>query len=617
MDNVLRNRLETLGPAERTLDALITHGDHMVHNRPGVVFRDPSSVTGVRWAPATRREQVVFQLTKHGRKRGEVRLGELGDDGMVRSADGRFIAEYRAPGLFPEVAAWLYRQAADVWRLDNELAARWASWAFAQDHRDLKVVLAALMLVQSRAGQPVREDGELLFFDEDYREVGEAMCLVRKAGRELNPRLLLRVGELLELEPIAAINRELDFGRSLRTPATGRYAKVVEKWLRHREQNPKMLEGLVRAGYRTTVMKLARKVGYKPLSERFFATLRWKQKQAADGRRSLAIGQAVTVESWADLDEAAICARIVETRPSYKRIVGLLPRELGLTRAIMAAAIEAGSVSDAELIILTPTLEELGLLSVEPIAERWLEASTKAENQRAAHIAERVKHEDTAEQLRRAADAALQKKVAESVRGLRVYCAVDISGSMSRAIEKAKRYLTQFLQGFPLDKLTVAVFNTTSREVPIRHASGKGVEHAFRGFSAGGGTMHGAAFRNVFRFHPPAADEDALCLFVGDQQEPGTFTDAVRESGIEPVAFGFLYVPGSVGEHYRAVDETAAQLGIPCFRIAEDMFGDAYAVSRTLRHLVASTPVKPPASKRVSLLETIRKTPLLTKPDCA
>jgi hypothetical protein len=622
MQNVAQNavldprRVESLGPVERLIQTLVTHSDHMVHNRPGVVVKDPASPTGVRWTPATHRERVVFTLHKQGKKRSEQRLGVLGEDLKVRDERGQVVAEYRNPGLFPEVAAWLYGQVAHVWTLDNEFAAHWASWSFAQEHRDLKVVLAAFMLVQSRAGLPVRDGDEVLFLDEDFRAVGEAMCLLRRDGRDLNPRLLLRVGEVLELPEVAEINRRLGFGRSGRNPAMGRYVKAVEKWLRHREQNPRMLEGLVRAGFRSTVMQLARKVGYKPLTPQFFQILRWKQKQATDGRRAIAIDVAIeAAETFAGLTEAQICQRIVETKPSFKRVVGMLPAEIGLTRAIMAAAIEVGCVSDAELIILTPTLEELGLLNVGPIQARWREATSRAENQRAAHIAQRVRSKATAEQLEQAADKALQKAIVEEVRGLRVYVAVDISASMSGAIAKAKGYLTQFLQGFPLEKLHVCVFEMTARPVKIRHPSARGVEHAFAGFAAGGGTNHGAAFRDVFRHCPPQPDEDAICLFVGDQQQHGTFTDAVIESGIKPVAFGFLYVPGNMGEANRAVEQTAANLGIPCFRIDEGMFGDAYAVSRTLRHLIASTPVSAATlTPRASIVKTILETPLLEKP---
>ena len=620
LNMVDRNRVESLGPAERILETLLAYSDHMVHNRPGLVTEDRTSPTGVAWTAATRREDKVYRLEKVGKKSRRVLVGTLGADGKVRAEGrGRVLGEYRQPGLFPEVAVWLYGQIAEVWKMDNAFAAHWASWAFAQEHRDLKVALAAFMLVQSRCGEPVVEGGEVLFHDDDHREVGEAMCLLRRRdGRDLNPKLLLRVGDLLALEGVAKLNRELGFSRSARSPAQGRYAKAVTRWLRHRELNPRVLEGLVRAGFRTTVMQLARRVGYKPVTPAFFEILRWKQTQAADGRRALAIGQAVRqAETWAGLSEAEICQRIVETRPNYKRLVGLLPSEIGLTRAIVAAAIEARALSDSDLIILTPTLEDLGLLNVPEIGERWLKATEAAEDLRAANIAKRVRSKETAEKLQDAADKALQRAVVEELRGLRVYVAVDISASMERSIEEAKRYLAKFLQGFPLDKLTVAVFNTSAREVQIRHASAKGVEHAFKGFRAGGGTNHGAALREVFCRHRPAPEEDALMLFVGDQQQYGTFAEAVRESGISPVAFGLLYIPS--GGNLRAVEDTATALQVPCFRIEAAMFEDPYAISRTLRHLIASTPVgqsatAPKARKRTNLVETILQTPLLARP---
>lgn len=613
------DRLEALGPAEHILQTLLTVSDHMTHNRPGVVVEDAGSPTGVRWSPATVRAGAVYRLDKVRKRTVRVKLGRLQEDGVtIHDEAGVRIGEYRKPGLFPEVAAWLYEQAIAVWKLDNAFAAHWASWSFAGEHRDLKVVLAALMLVQSRCGEPVREGDEILFHDDDFREVGEAMCLLRRRdGRDLNPRLLLRVGALLELPQVARLNRELGFGgRSLRSAPLGRWPRVVTRWLRHRERNPRMLEGLVRAGFRQTVMQLCRKVGYKPESARFFEILRWKQSQAADGRRALVIGRPVAeAETWAGLSEREICERIVATKPSYKRLVGMLPPDVGLTRAIMAASLEAGGISNTELVILTPTLEELGLLEITEIADRWTRACEAAESMRAAHIAERVRSQQLAERLQDAADGALQKAVEESTQGLRVYCAVDISGSMGTSLDRAKNYLSQFLQGFPLEKLCVAVFNSSAREVTIRHASARGVEHAFRSFAAGGGTSHGSAFREVFCNHLPASDEDALCLFVGDQEEYGDFVEAVRSSGLNPVAFGFLDIGRQNG--MRAVEQTAAALGIPCFPIHEAMFGDAYAVSRTLRHLIASTPVskdrigKP---QRQDLVATILATPLLSRP---
>jgi len=631
---------ENLGPAERILQTVLGYVDHSYHNRAGITIPDTTSVVGTKWLPVTHvveeGDKVVYELRRIGRKDTKVKLGKLKDDGRVKDGN-RVIGRYQPAGLYPEVVSWIYRQVAEVWRLDNEFSAKWASYAYAQEHRDLKVILAAFMLVQCRKGDPVLDGGKLAFYDEDFRDVGEAMLLLTskvarpqgtktkkkgkadkeakvEVGRDFNPKLLFRVRDVLLLPAVVQINQELGFGKSAQHPFLGRWPKVVEKWLRYREENPKMLEGLVKAGFRRTVMDLARTVGYKPTSTKFFEVLRWKQTQAKDGRRTLTIGQAVAAaESWEGFDEAKICKTIIKTKPSFKRIVGLLPKDMGLTRAIMAAAIEAKALSDKDLIISTPTLEELGLLDVQEIRERWERAIKTAEDTRAANIATRVRSKATQEKLVEAADNAVKKAVEEVVKGLRIYFMVDISGSMHDAIEQAKVYLAKFLQGFPKDQIHVSVFNTSGRVVEIKHNSAAGVENAFRGITSGGGTDYGAGVRALQNFKPKA-DEDVLFIFVGDE-EAGPFAAAVRDSKLEPIAFGFLKVRQSP---YSAVTGTATELGVPCFMIDEKIFADAYAIPRTIRTLISATPVgkaaRAAAVPRKSLVDIILDTALLSKP---
>jgi hypothetical protein len=622
---------ETLGPAETIIQSLLAYSDHMVHNRPGVIVPDARSKIGVRWDPVTHKEEdgtkTVYRLSRQGRKTVRTAIGTMNGDNRVRNGATE-VGVYRKSGLFPEVATYFYKQVAEVWKMDNEFAARWASYAFRQEHRDLKVVLAAFLLVQSRKGEPVMDGGEHLFDDEDYRDVGEAMCLIQQKGKDLNPKLLLRIYDVLTLPEIAAINRELGFGKSVKHPFLGRWPKVIEKWLRYREENPKMLEGLVKAGFGNTVKALARRIGYKPTTDKFFETLRWKQKQSEDGRREMAIGKAVkAAESWEGMGEQEICELIEKTKPNWKRIVGLLPKKVGVTRAIMAAAIESKCLSDKDLIILTPTIEELGLLKVQAIKDRVSEALAAAEDMRAANIARNVRSKELREEMEQGADKAAQKAVEEVTKNLRVYFMVDVSGSMQGALEAAKPLIAKFLQSFPLDRVHVSVFNTAGREITIKHASTKGVQAAFRGINAGGGTDYGAGVR-VLEKHKVGEDEDALFVFVGDE-EARPFHQHVRASGLNPVAFGFLKCfahGGAAGwrlqqygnDYATAVRETANQLGIPCFMIDEQTFEDPYAIPRTIRALAAATPVgeitNGRARPRVTLIDQILKTDLLQKP---
>jgi len=605
-----------LGPAERLIQTFLVHGDHMVHNRPGIVTRDTVSPIGVKWSPVTYKTEngvkVVYRKDKVGKKTNEVRLGTLREDGKVVNGAVE-VGYYMAPGFFKEVAVWMYRQVAEIWKLDNEFAAHWASYSYTQDHKDRKIVLAAFMLVQNRCGAPVLDNGKVAFHDDDFRDVGEAMTL-QTSATYMDARQILRIWDFLSMPEIAAINRELGFGKSARHPFMGRLPRAIEKWLLFREENPKLLSGLIKSGARTSVIRLARLVGYKPSTPKFFSALRWKQAQAKDGHRTIAIGAEVSkAESWAELSEEQICERIVKSKPNFKRVVGLLPENLGLTRAIMAASIEAGSLSDKDLIMYTPTLEELGLLKVASIQGRWQKATESANDQRAANVALRVKSKEIKESLNNAADTAVKKAVEEVVKNLMVHVYVDISGSMENAIEKAKEYIIKFLPGFPPEKLRVAVFNTSGRELIIKHASAAGVTNAFQGIRAGGGTDYGSGVM-ALKDRKPAADEDLLMIFVGDE-EASPFMVAVQASGLNPVAFGFLKVRQSA---YSAVTTTATQLGIPCFMINEETFQDTYAVPRTMRALIASTPVGKTntqrAKPRETLVEVILKTPLLQKP---
>ncbi len=646
---------ENLGPAETIINSILPYSDHMFHNRPGLVTTDPRAPIGVKWEYSvvhrrciahpddrtTSKESgrvktctvcskdvvkdggfdVLYRLSKVGKKSVETKIGIVQEDGTVVDGAGTAVGRYQPVGIFPEVAVWIYRQIAAVWKLDNEFAAHWASFAFDEEHRDRKVALAAFMLVQSRKGDPVVEDGKVAFHDEDFRDVGEAMMLLRKKNRDLDAKRLLRIHEILCLPEVAAINRELGFGKSARHAFTGRWEKVVEKWLRHREENPLALESLVKAGFTSTIMELARKVGYKPSSPKFFEALHWKQKQSSDGRRSLALdAKWAARETWQGLDEEAVCRKIVETRPSWKVIVATVPSSVGVTRAVAAAAIEAGCVTDKDLVIISETLESLGLLEVQEVKERWLKALKASEDMRAANIATRVKTKEVRDKLQEAAEDASKKAVEEVARGIRVYFMVDKSSSMQGALEKAKEYVSKFVVALPADRVHVSVFDAVAREVKVKHPTAAGVEVAFRGIAAGGGTAYEMGHVPLMQYKPEPG-EDVLFVYVGDEKNHDLinvpFDAAVRASELNPTAFGLVHVGGPG----IAVQSTAASLGIPCFQLDERVFEDPYGVPRAVRNLIASTPVGKHVTsepmKRETLVDKILKTKLLAPPPWA
>src|SRR5207248_8911818 len=89
------------------------------------------------------------------------------------------------------------------------------------------------------------------------------------------------------------------------------------------------------------------------------------------------------------LAEVEICEAIVTQKLSYKDVVGRLPKDVGLTPAIMVACLP--SLSDRDLRILTPTLEEMGLMTEPEIREKWEKAVLTSTDQRSLNTAKNVK----------------------------------------------------------------------------------------------------------------------------------------------------------------------------------------------------------------------------------
>lgn len=573
-----------LGPAEKLLDLVLSSSAHLWHNRPGV------EVNGV-WLPRPKKGQPQPKGAR------EVR-----------------------PGLHVAAATRLYARLLELYRLNADLMAHFASWALTQsDWRDLKVACAALMLVQSRSGQPVKdEEGEVGFFDDDFRRIGEAMLLfyAKKSTHMMTPKAVLRVAELLEAPEIAALNRKAGFGdpASKKAPL-GRWRRAAQKWLALREANPAMLKGLVKAGFKETIKALARKCGYKPQSQTFFEVLGWKQKQSAAGHRTVGLG-ALTLqkqERFDGLSEAEICEAIETQRLTYKDVVGRLPKDVGLTPAIMAAVFP--TLSDRDLRILTPTLEELGLMADAEIRARWEKAIATSTDQRALNIAKNVKTKALREKLEEAADVAARTAVKQATGDVdvRVMFLIDKSGSMQGAIEQSKEALSRILAGFPLDKLHVATFDTMGTVLRPKAATRAAVQHMLKDVQADGGTVHGAALRALRAAGVEIPAEARLVvLVVGDEAgEAGDqFARAFRECGYAPAALALLLSLAGHAARGNTVRSGSAQLQVPFAEVNVAQFDDPYQVPRVLKALL-DAPVAAGSAPRIAWVERVMKTPLL------
>ncbi len=567
-----------MGPAEKLLDVVLGSSAHLWHNRPGI------NQNGT-WVAAK---------------------------GQAKNVRGIRVQ----PGLFVPAAVALYTRLLEIHKLNADLMAHLASYALVEtDWRDLKVACAALMLVQTRAGAPIHDDdGTVAFYDDDYRRIGEAMVLwyQKKSARMLTPKAVLRIAELLEVPEIAALNRAAGFGdpAAKRAPL-GRWSKAAAKYLAVRETNKAMLEGLVKAGFKQTIKNLARKVGYKPATPEFFGVLGWKQSQADDGRREVGLDNVTLVKSerFDGLSEAEICEAIVTQRLRYKDAVGRLPSDIGLTPAIMVALLP--TLSDRDLRQLTPTLEDLGLLSVPEIRGRWEKSIETATDQRGLNIAKNVRDAGLKEKLAESADNAVKKAVASATAeaDIRVMFLVDKSGSMQGAIETSKDVLGKMLAGFPLEKLHVATFDTMGQVLKPKAASSVAVKHMLAPIKADGGTIHAAAVQALHRdgVRVPA-DAKLIVIVVGDEagESGATFANAFGVNGYTVAALAMI-VAGTRGG--TTVRDAARTLAVPFSEVTAAQFDDPYHVTRVLTALLEA-----PVSASVptpGLVEKVMKTKLL------
>jgi Mg-chelatase subunit ChlD len=574
-----------LGPAEKLLDLVLSSSAHLWHNRPGIEL-------GGQWLPKPKK-------------------------GVPMPKGGRAVT----PGLHVTAAQALYARLIEINSLNADLMAHFASYALTStDWRDLKVACAALMLVQQRSGQPVKDGAKVAFFDDDFRAIGEAMLLQyeRKSTRMLTPKAILRVAELLETPEIAELNRKAGFADpGSKKPPLGRWKKGAEKWLKYREQNPAMLAGLVKAGFKETIKAIARKAGYKPTSASFFELLGWKQKQSEAGHRTVGLsGLKLAKSNRLDgLSEAEICEMIEGQRLSYKEVVGRLPKELGLTPAILVALLP--SLSDRDLRIMTPTLEELGLMADPEIRARWEKAVATATDQRALNIAKNVQSKELKEKLEEASDHAARAAVKEATKDVdvQVMFLIDKSGSMEGAIEKSKEALSRILAGFPFDKLHVATFDTMGTVLRAKATSRAAVQHMLQHVKAGGGTVHAAAVRALhqsgLRFQPGTR---VVVIVVGDEAgEAGDqFARVFRESGYEVAAMAALVSVANHGARGNSVRGCAAQLKVPFSEVKVESFDDPYQVPRVLKALLdAPVAASVGAAPQHGWVERVMKTPLL------
>jgi len=486
------------------------------------------------------------------------------------------------------------------------------------------------MLVQSRAGQTISDpDGN--FNDEDYRDVGEAMMGWYEKGaakKMFNPKMMLDVRSFLAVPEISALNKKAGFGdpQSKRI-SQGRWPKAVKKYLRFRELNPKMLESGVKSGFGGSMKNLSRQAGYKPVSQKYFEILRWEQVQSEGGHRTIGLDGTMKIEkqSFEGMTEDQIVEKITKEKLGFQTVMGSLTKDMGLTPNIMRALVE--TMSDKNVVLFIPTLEDLGLLKDKKVKERIDLALKEVEDERARNIAKNVRNVEMKGKMEAAADGALTKAVNQEVadRPLKILIGIDASGSMQGAIETSKEVVGRILPAFAdqQDKISVQVFQMDSRTVKFKKFTKAGVTTALAGFSAGGGTSYSsslfAAAKDGFKVSP---EEDLILLFIGDEGGEGgaQVQTTLNYLGWKPAAIALVPVTSTAYGRGDTVRSTAQRMRVPLTEVDPKMIpdGDPYQLVRFLKNFLAAaipTGLATAPRRETSLVEKILKMDLLTTAD--
>jgi Mg-chelatase subunit ChlD len=269
--------------------------------------------------------------------------------------------------------------------------------------------------------------------------------------------------------------------------------------------------------------------------------------------------------------------------------------------------------------MLTPTLEELGLMTEPDVRKRWEKAIAESTDQRALVIAKNVRGKELKSKLEEASDNAARKAIAEAVREqpVDVMFLIDKSGSMEGAIDKSKEALSRILAGFPEERVHIASFDTTGTVLKPKAPTRSAVTHMLASIKAGGGTVHAAAVRALYNtgVRIPAGHK-LIVIVVGDEagEDGAQLARAFREMGYEVAALAILVsVSGTRG---MTVQETARALGIPYSEVQIDQFDDPYNVPRVLRALLEAPKLGPGTvgSVHTGWLEKVIQTPILQLP---
>jgi hypothetical protein len=293
------------------------------------------------------------------------------------------------------------------------------------DSKDLKVIATFANSLSDADGMSfitgTDEEGRPIY-SEKFKKPN--LRLVSQAAvQELDPKLVKRVVDIANIkQPLGERYREgTHFSTSLKT--------AIKKYIRFREQNPKAIEGIKRAGLAPTLQNLYRALHIKP-SKEAAEILGWKQGSKKKGNvEDIEKRQLLNFKGLSDLEIAE------KIRAEKIPALGALAAIPGKISPVIAIAV-LEQCSGNQAVILRGMFDSQGLLKNKEVLALFEEkiATAKTALDRIDKINTEV-DEDVAKTMKKARASKRKKDVGDVGS---IFLHIDISSSMNHAIEFAK-----------------------------------------------------------------------------------------------------------------------------------------------------------------------------------
>lgn len=473
----------------------------------------------------------------------------------------------------------ILRNFAQLAEKDPLFLAHMTSYTFKKlDSKDLKVVATFMNSLSDADGTPFSPGSE--FKKPNWRLISQAAFL------DLDPKLALRVLKLANKKmPIGTKQNGTHFSKHLKTAA--------KKYLRYRESNPKILEGIKKAGLGNTLKNMYRVARIAPSPEAC-QILRWKQKPGFPGEGVEIKKSGFDFTGMTDLQ---IAEKIRAEKFKPQAVLGALPDKL--SPVIAAAILEQCSGDQA--VVLTTMFEEQGLLKHKEVRELY-ESKIKTAKQALDRV-ERIKQEldEGTKEMLKASKSEVRKQQVGNIG--KVYLHIDISGSMTQSLQIAKdkgAIIAECVQN-PEENFHWGLFNGNAYELkkPPKFTQ-DGFASILYGINPGGSTNCLALWK---RSRDLGCDTDFIIT-------DGQHTDGNLESMFQQAKTLGLATPRSVvivkcGTYNLTLENGLRAAGIPVSVIDEKQLSESALVTQAIRTAVVGA---------VALVDEILNTPLLTLP---